>query len=112
MSTDASIIIATANRAGDLRDTLESLAHVRRPGSVELIVVDNRSTDGTRQVVEQAARGYPFPVRYLFEQEDGKYAALNAGIKAAYGAVIAATDDDARFEQDWLARAIDGLHEH
>jgi glycosyltransferase involved in cell wall biosynthesis len=109
---NASVIIATANRAADLRDTLENLARIHRPGTVELIVVDNGSTDDTRQVVDHAAAWYPFPVRYLFEQEEGKYAALNSGIKVARGAVIAATDDDARFEPDWLTRAVDGLRDH
>ncbi len=109
---NASIIIATANRAAELRDSLESLARIRRPGRVELIVVDNGSTDQTRQIVERAANWYPFPVRYLFEPEPGKYAALNAGIAAAHGAIIAATDDDARFESEWLERAADGLNRH
>jgi glucosyl-dolichyl phosphate glucuronosyltransferase len=106
---NASVIIATSNRAFDLRDTLASLARIRTPGTVELIVVDNRSTDDTRHMVEHAATWYPFPVRYLFEPEAGKYAALNAGIKSARGQVIAATDDDARFEPDWLEQAVDGL---
>ena len=106
---DVSIIICTANRANDLRDTLASLADVYRPGSVELIVVDNRSLDDTRGVVEDSAQRYPFPIRYLYEPENGKYAALNAGIKASAGRVIVATDDDARFEDDWLERAVDGL---
>jgi glycosyltransferase involved in cell wall biosynthesis len=106
---DISIIICTANRADDLRATLASLAGVACPGRVELVVVDNRSTDRTRQVVEDAARHYPFPLRYQFEAEEGKYAALNAGIRATTGRVIAATDDDARFEMDWLERAVDGL---
>ena len=109
---NASVIIATANRAADLRDTLENLARIHRPGTVELIVVDNCSTDDTKQVVDHAAAWYPFPVHYLFEQEQGKYAALNSGIKAARGAVIAATDDDARFEPDWLERAVAGLRDH
>jgi glucosyl-dolichyl phosphate glucuronosyltransferase len=106
---DVSVVICTANRAGDLRDTLTSLAGVHMPGSAELVVVDNKSTDDTRAVVETAARAYPFPVRYLFEPEEGKYAALNAGIRESSGRVIAATDDDARFEPDWLERAVDGL---
>lgn len=106
---DISIIICTANRARDLRATLASLATVTCPGQVELLVVDNCSTDDTRQVVEDAARHCPFPVRYLFEAESGKYAALNSGIKASTGRIIAATDDDARFEADWLERASDGL---
>jgi glucosyl-dolichyl phosphate glucuronosyltransferase len=106
---DVSIVIATANRASALRHTLASLADVERPGAIELLVVDNRSTDETRQVVEQAAAYFPFRVRYLFEPEAGKYAALNSGIRAATGRVIAATDDDARFERDWLVRAVAGL---
>jgi glycosyltransferase involved in cell wall biosynthesis len=109
---DASIIIATANRAAELRETLANLARIRTPGTVELVVVDNRSTDRTRQVVEEAAASYPFSVKYLFESEEGKYAALNTGIRAARGDVIAATDDDVRFEIDWLERAIAGLRAH
>jgi glycosyltransferase involved in cell wall biosynthesis len=109
---DVSIIICTANRARDLRDTLASLAAVRQPGLVELLVVDNRSTDNTRQVVEDAARTFPFPVVYLYEPVEGKYAALNAGIKAAKGRIVAATDDDARFEADWLERAVEGLNRY
>jgi glycosyltransferase involved in cell wall biosynthesis len=106
---DLSILICTANRGDVLLDTLNSLATVRLPGSAELLVVDNKSTDATREVVHSAARTYPFPLRYLYEAEEGKYAALNAGIRAAKGRVIAATDDDARFEPDWLERAVDGL---
>ncbi|HWF85403.1 MAG TPA: glycosyltransferase [Vicinamibacterales bacterium] len=106
---DVSILICTANRAKELRDTLNSLATARCPGPAELIVVDNKSTDATRRVVHDAAKAYPFPLRYLYEGEEGKYAALNAGIRMAMGRVIAASDDDARFEADWLERAVDGL---
>jgi len=51
---DVSIIIATANRATDLTHTLESLGRVHQPGNVELLVVDNRSTDNTRQEIGRA----------------------------------------------------------
>jgi len=106
---DVSIVICTATRAEDLRATLVSLAGIRRPGAVELIVVDNRSTDHTRLVIQETVPWFPFPIRYLYEKEPGKYAALNTGIKNASGSIIAATDDDARFEPDWLERALDGL---
>jgi glycosyltransferase involved in cell wall biosynthesis len=109
---DVSIIICTHNRAGDLRDTLASLAAVSQRGRVELLVVDNGSTDQTRAVVEAMAAEFPYPLRYLYEARDGKYAALNAGIRATTGSVVVATDDDARFEPDWLERAVDGLHQH
>ena len=106
---DVSIIICTADRADDLRDTLSSLAAVRPCGRTELLVVDNKSTDHTRQVVKAATRDYPFPLRYLHEGNPGKYAALNSGIRQTTGRVIVGTDDDVRFEPDWLERAVDGL---
>jgi glucosyl-dolichyl phosphate glucuronosyltransferase len=109
---DVSVVIASANRAIQLADTLASLARVRTTGATELLVVDNNSTDDTRNVVAAAAADYPFPVRYIFEAEQGKYAAMNTGVREARGIVIAATDDDARFEADWLERAVGGLAEH
>src|ERR1700743_1565188 len=90
---DVSIIIAPANRADDLRDTLASLATIHRACAVELVVVDNRSAEATRQVADGAGSWFRFPVRSLFEPEEGKYAALNSGIRATSGAIIAATDD-------------------
>ncbi len=78
-----SIIIRTANRAEVQRETICSLARVRRPGTVELLVVDNRSSDHTREVVEEAARYHPYAVRYLYEAAEGKYAALSVKLTRA-----------------------------
>ena len=100
-----SLLIATYNRCADLRATLQSLAGLQPDGDWETIVVDNNSTDTTRQVVEEAARTFPAPLRYVFEREQGRSAALNAGIRAATGAIIATTDDDVRVEPDWLTQA-------
>ncbi len=105
-----SVIIPTYDRAGDLRETLGSLAKLSTKESWEVIVVDNNSpNDGTRTVVTEAAGKFPVELRYLFEAEQGRYAAVNAGIGAARGEIIANTDDDARFEPDWLDRAAEGL---
>jgi glycosyltransferase involved in cell wall biosynthesis len=104
-----SVVIATYNRAAELRATLASLASLRPDGDWETIVVDNNSTDGTRAVVEETARAFPVPLRYVFEREQGRSPALNAGIRLAQGAIIATTDDDVRVEPDWLTHAADGL---
>src|SRR3954467_5830157 len=108
-SMDFSIIIPTYNRADELRETIRSIAKLDVVGDWELIVVDNRSPDHTRQVVEEEAAVFPAQLRYLFEPEQGRYAALNTGIRAAAGAIVATTDDDARVEPDWLTRAKAGL---
>jgi glycosyltransferase involved in cell wall biosynthesis len=104
-----SVVIATYNRAADLRGTLDSLAGLRPDGDWEVIVVDNNSTDTTRQDVESAARSFPAPLHYVFEREQGRSPALNAGIRLAAGEIIATTDDDVRVDPDWLNRAADGL---
>jgi glycosyltransferase involved in cell wall biosynthesis len=107
-----SLIIATYNRAAHLRDTLSSLAALRTADSWEAIVVDNNSTDETRAVVEEAAERFPVELQYLFEPEQGKSAAMNTGIRAARGDVLAFTDDDVRVEADWLDRAGEALDRH
>ena len=108
-SMQFSIIIPTYNRADELRDTIRSVANVKVDGDWELMVVDNKSTDHTRTVVEEAIGSFPAPLRYLFEGEQGRYAALNTAIRAASGKVILTTDDDARVEPDWVMRAAAGL---
>jgi len=105
-----SIIIPTYNRADELRETIRSIAKLTVEGDWELLVVDNKSPDHTRAVVEEERASFPAPLHYLFEPEQGRYAALNTGIRAAKGKIIATTDDDARVEPDWLTQAAAGLN--
>ncbi len=105
-----SVVIPTYNRAGELQQTLASLAKIRHPGSWEVIVVDNNSRDSTPQIVAAAAAAFPTALRYLLETQVGRSAALNTGIKAAAGEIIANTDDDVRFEPDWLQQAAAALN--
>ena len=100
-----SVVIATYNRARDLRSTLDSLGAMQPDGPWEVIVVDNNSTDGTRQVVEDMSRGFPTALRYCFERDQGRSPALNTGICAARGTIVATTDDDVRVPPDWLTQA-------
>jgi glucosyl-dolichyl phosphate glucuronosyltransferase len=107
-----SIIIPTYNRADELRETLASLARLKPAGDWEVIVADNNSNDHTKAVVTEAARSFPVALSYLFEPEQGRSAALNAGIRAARGQIIVTTDDDVRVEPNWLdavARAFERL---
>ena len=84
--------------------TLKSLAESRVPADLpwEVIVVDNNSTDPTQLVVESFIyAGHP-NFRYLFEPQQGKSFALNAGIAQAKGKLIATTDDDCIVDSQWL----------
>jgi glycosyltransferase involved in cell wall biosynthesis len=104
-----SVVIPTFNRASDLRKTLDSLSRIATTSEWEAIVVDNNSTDDTRVAVEESVSTFPVDLRYLFEPEQGRSAALNAGILVARGEVIATTDDDVEVEPDWLDRAGEAL---
>jgi glycosyltransferase involved in cell wall biosynthesis len=107
-----SIVIATFNRAAVLQKTLESLASLHAEGSWEVIVVDNNSPDDTRQVVQAATATFPVELRYVFESEPGRSAALNSGLRVARGTILVTTDDDVRVERDWLERIEAGLEAH
>lgn len=106
------VILCTYNRSEELSKALESLAAQRLPVSEnwEILVVDNGSTDKTRAVVEDYCANHSGRFRYLWEPRPGKSNALNSGILAAHGSILAFTDDDATFDPDWLHNLTSSLH--
>ena len=81
------VIIPTYNRHEMLRRTLNSLlaAEVPHGLDVRVTVVDNNSTDQTRQTVEEYTKRFGGRLNYVFESRQGRSSALNAGIKATRG---------------------------
>ena len=68
----------------------------------EVLVVDNNSTDKTREIVADFCRENPDRFRYLFEPRQGKSYALNSGIRATDADVLAFMDDDVEVDPHWL----------
>ncbi len=98
-----SVVVGTYDRASSLRQTLHSLAALDTDGlQGEIIIVDNNSSDDTREAVEAFLLTAPLPARYLFEPRQGLSYARNTEIEAASGQVIAFTDDDVLVERNWL----------
>ena len=98
------VILCTYNRCESLEKALRSVAVSILPENVtwEVLVVDNKSIDGTRAVVESFCRQFPSVFRYLYEPNQGKSNALNSGIREARGDVLAFLDDDVVVKADWL----------
>ncbi len=105
---DLSIILCTYNRAESLSRMLGTLAAARVPEALtcELVLVDNNSADGTRRVVEDRRRDFAYPVRYLFENRQGKSYALNAGVSVSSGEILAFTDDDVEIDEGWIENLV------
>jgi glycosyltransferase involved in cell wall biosynthesis len=104
-----SVLLCTYNRAALLEETLGALAAASLSDgcAIEIIVVDNNSSDDTPEVVRRWAAAAPWPIRYALERRQGKSYALNRGLSVARGDVIALTDDDVLPAQDWLVRIVD-----
>ena len=98
------VILCTYNRCEGLAKALDSVAAQKLPDSIvwEVLVVDNNSSDETRQIVEGFCARYPGRFRYLFEPQAGKSYALNSGIREARGDILAFMDNDVTVEESWL----------
>lgn len=101
---DVSVVLSTYNRTAMLPAALDALLRQRTSAAYEILVVDNNSSDGTREVVARYVAAHRDRVRYLFERQQGLSYARNTGIAAARGAVIAFTDDDVEVAPDWIER--------
>jgi glucosyl-dolichyl phosphate glucuronosyltransferase len=109
---DISVVLSTYNRAAMLPAALEALLTQRTTVAYEVILVDNNSTDGTREVAARYVTGHPGRVRYVFERQQGLSYGRNTGIAAARGAVIAFTDDDVEVAPDWVERLARAFESH
>jgi glycosyltransferase involved in cell wall biosynthesis len=103
----ASVVLPTRGRAAYLEVALRSLAAQDLAEPWELIVVDDGSTDGTRELLER--RG----VRSIrFDARRGLNCARNAGIGAAASDLIVLTDDDVSAPRGWLRAMVEGARRH
>ena len=99
------VVIPTYNRADLLARTLESLLAADRADAVDVrvTVVDNRSTDATRALVDSFASKFDGRLQYVYEAKPGRSHALNAGIAATSGDLVGMIDDDEEIDRRWFA---------
>ena len=102
-----SVIIPTHNRERLLPRTLDTVL-AQTFTDYEVIVVDDGSTDTTRQIVEQYLQTNPH-VRYHLQQNQGACTARNYGGSLASGSFLIFLDDDDTVERDWLSSLSDLL---
>jgi peptidoglycan-N-acetylglucosamine deacetylase len=96
-----SVIIPAHNEAAVIAQSVERILGSTYPG-LEVIVIDDGSTDGTSAIV-QCAYGDNPAVKLLTVPNGGKANAINQGLSQARGSIIVALDADTLFEKDTIA---------
>lgn len=106
MKPTLSIVLCTYNNANSLQLTLAQLAQqqVSDAQTIEIVVVNNNSTDFTEEVVAPFLTNQNIPFRYLVESRQGLSHARNTGLHQAQGSYILFTDDDADIPAHWANR--------
>jgi glycosyltransferase involved in cell wall biosynthesis len=105
------VLIATHNGADTLGRTLQRLTEIEAPpGGWKLVVVNNASTDGTKDII--LGHRATLPLEYLEEQRLGKSYALNRGMDHAEGDLLVCSDDDVLPARDWLVQWRSGADRH
>ena len=104
-----SVIICTNNGAFHIPETLRCIAKQEKTSdfNVEVIVIDNASTDGTADVTRKIWRESesPFEIKILFEPKPGKSNALITGFDNAQYEYLLICDDDNRLFPDYFSKA-------
>lgn len=103
-----SIIMPVLNAERDVRVAIKCLLSLDYPKElIEIIVVDNGSTDRTREVATE------YPVTLLVEASaKNAYTARNAALRKARGSVIAFTDADCIIDPQWLRAGLKAMEDH
>jgi glycosyltransferase involved in cell wall biosynthesis len=105
-SPKVTVAIPTYNRADFLRQTLAGIVAQHFPrGQFEVLVIDNNSTDRTREVVAEFAGATPAP-RHVLEPQQGLDYARNRAITEARGEIILFGDDDILVQPDWIVQMV------
>lgn len=102
-----SVIIPTYNRKLIVESAIRSVLN-QKFEDYEIIVVDDGSTDGTREYLESLN----LPIKIISKQNGGVASARNAGIKVALGKYIAFLDSDDSWLPDKLSAQISYLEAH
>jgi glycosyltransferase involved in cell wall biosynthesis len=105
---DVSVLVPVLDEERHVRAAADTMRAQRFDGSVEYLFIDGGSSDGTRQILQQLAGEDP-RVRVLDNPRRITPVALNIGLAAARGEVIARMDAHTHYPPDYLARGVERL---
>jgi poly-beta-1,6-N-acetyl-D-glucosamine synthase len=97
------VVVAAWNEERSIAPTLNALARQTYPGSMEVVLADNNSTDRTAEVAERAAQGHGLTYRRILETEPGKHRALNTALETVTTPLVVTVDADTLLHEDALS---------
>lgn len=97
-------VVMPCHNAADTVEAAVASVLAQSYAPLELIVVDDGSTDGSTDRLRRLAAEHPGSIALVFESRSGPYAARNAGLAQAHGNFIAFLDADDAWHPDALAR--------
>ncbi|MDJ1504457.1 glycosyltransferase [Xanthocytophaga agilis] len=105
-----SVVIATHNRDFYLDKAIYSLSiQTLAKESYEVIIIDNASTDKTKEIAEKHLTSNSLNLHYVYSSEPSANKARNIGWQKAQGKYVVFMDDDAIAVQEWLERIVSGF---
>ncbi|KAB1188437.1 MULTISPECIES: glycosyltransferase family 2 protein [Haloferax] len=106
-SPRVSVIVPVYNDPDGISDTLSALTKQTYPkAQLEILAVDNGSTDETREVIRRFADDHETVNLVVEDEIQGSYAARNTGIEHATGDIFAFVDADMYMDETWLETAV------
>ncbi|MGB4398364.1 MAG: glycosyltransferase family 2 protein [Daejeonella sp.] len=93
---DVTVVIPAYNEEETILRTLSSLSKTNSIQKIEILVVDNNSSDSTGELIKKSG------AKYLFEGNQGVKHARTAGLHAAKGKYILNADADSIYSPDWI----------
>lgn len=111
---DLTIAICTRNSARRIAAVLEALARQEQTESIrwEIVLIDNGSTDGTAEVVDQVAGSCGLKVRVVREDRAGLSYARQKAVQEAAGQLLGFVDDDNIVAVDWVRQCVEFMRRH
>ncbi|HEX5693729.1 MAG TPA: glycosyltransferase [Arenimonas sp.] len=108
---DLDVLVACFNEAGNIADTLQSLARQDYPGRVRVTVIDDGSTDGTAAIARRQGERLQRP-GVVFNTErlaanGGKAAALNHGLRVSNDGLVITVDGDSYLRTDAVRKLVE-----
>ncbi|SRR6266567_2303663 len=105
-----SVVVPVYNEQESLAKTIDRLTTI--PNLLEIVIVDDCSTDATPQIIAELQRRYPSQIKALrHEKNQGKTAGLNTGFRSTIGDIVIVQDADLEYDPSEIAGVIEPIME-